>query len=58
MYEASATQYFNNNFATDNNGADCGEAMGYTSKAGYWSPLTGLGSPHFDQIRKYVAQLP
>jgi hypothetical protein len=23
-----------------------------------WSPLTGVGSPNFAQIRKFVAQLP
>jgi len=58
MFDSNPTQYFNNNFPNGNNGADCGPQMGFTSIASHWTPLTGLGSPHFDQIRKYVAQLP
>lgn len=58
MFDSDPTKYFNNNFPNGNNGADCGPSLGFNSIAGHWTPLTGVGSPKFDQIRKYVAGLP
>jgi tripeptidyl-peptidase-1 len=58
MFYQSPTQYFNNGFSVGNNNGGCPASMGFNSQAGQWTPLTGVGSPKFDQIRKYVAGLP
>jgi len=57
MYYAAPTQYFYNGFSQGNNAGECGFTHGFNAMPG-WNPLTGCGSPHFDQIRTYVASLP
>jgi len=58
MFYANSQQYFNNQFEWGNNPGGCPTNMGFNAKAGYWTPLTGCGSPKFAAIRKYVASLP
>jgi len=58
MFAADSTKYFNNDFAWGNNPGGCPTDMGFNAKAGYWTPLTGCGSPNFAQIRAYVDALP
>jgi tripeptidyl-peptidase I len=58
MFYQSSSQYFNNGFSQGNNNGGCPQSMGFNAQAGQWTPITGLGSPKFDQIRKYVAGLP
>jgi len=57
MFDTDKTKYFNNNFLADNNSGECPSALGYNSMPGYWSPMTGCGSPKFSAIRQYVATL-
>jgi len=58
MFNANPTQYFNNAFNNANNGGECGFGFGFNAKPGYWTPLTGCGSPNFGAIRTYVDGLP
>jgi len=58
MFAASSSKYFYNGFNDGNNGGECGNALGFFVNPGYWTPLTGLGTPNFDAIRAYVAGLP
>jgi len=58
MFYADSTMYFNNGFPWGNNPGGCPTNMGFNAKAGFWTPLTGCGSPKFAAIRKYVATLP
>jgi len=58
MFALDSTKYFYNEFQYGNNGGECGNTFGFNSKPGYWTPLTGVGSPKFDMIRQYVATLP
>jgi len=57
MYESDSTKYFNNQFTEGNNAGECPPNHGFNAYPG-WNPLTGCGSPKFDQIRKYVGNLP
>ena len=57
MFEESTTKYFNNLFGPGTNSGGCETSVGFNSIAGHWTPLTGLGSPRFAQIRQYVARL-
>jgi len=57
MFAANPSLYYNNQFAGGNNNGGCPPNMGFNYKAGFWTPLTGCGSPNFGEIRKYVAQL-
>jgi len=57
MYALNAGLYFNDKLGEGNNGGECGYALGFNSITG-WDPLTGVGSPQFANIRKYVATLP
>jgi len=58
MFYQNGTEFFNNGFSSGTNPGGCPPDMGYNSIAGYWTPLTGVGSPKFAAIRKYVATLP
>jgi tripeptidyl-peptidase-1 len=58
MFAADSEKYFNNKFPYGNNPGGCPTNMGYNAKSGYWTPLTGCGSPNFAMIREYVAGLP
>eukprot|EP01118_Nematostelium_gracile_P016437 TRINITY_DN680_c0_g1_i3.p1 TRINITY_DN680_c0_g1~~TRINITY_DN680_c0_g1_i3.p1 ORF type:complete len:644 (-),score=177.21 TRINITY_DN680_c0_g1_i3:41-1699(-) len=58
MFNKGPKQYFNNGFSSGNNNGGCPASMGFNSQAFQWTPLTGVGSPKFDQIRKYFAALP
>eukprot|EP01118_Nematostelium_gracile_P016435 TRINITY_DN680_c0_g1_i1.p1 TRINITY_DN680_c0_g1~~TRINITY_DN680_c0_g1_i1.p1 ORF type:complete len:644 (-),score=174.95 TRINITY_DN680_c0_g1_i1:28-1686(-) len=58
MFNKGPKQYFNNGFTAGNNNGGCPASMAFNSQAFQWTPLTGVGSPKFDQIRKYVATLP
>jgi tripeptidyl-peptidase-1 len=58
MFYASHSQYFKNDFRPSSNGGECGDAFGFHQKSGYWSPITGVGSPKFAAIRKYIQNLP
>jgi len=57
MYDSAPTQYYNNHFTEGNNAGECPPDHGFNAYPG-WNPLTGCGSPKFDQIRKYVGNLP
>jgi len=58
MFNAAPTQYFYNAFNNANNGGECGFGFGFNAKPGFWTPLTGCGSPNFGAIRTYVDSLP
>jgi len=58
MYDLDRNKYFNNNFEYGNNAGECPTNMGFNTKPGFWTPLTGVGSPNFGAIRQYVASLP
>jgi hypothetical protein len=57
MYYSNVNKYFYSGFNQGNNAGECDPTHGFNAAPG-WNPLTGCGSPHFDQIRKYVATLP
>jgi len=57
MYYADMNKYFYSGFNQGNNAGECDPTHGFNAAPG-WNPLTGCGSPHFDQIRAYVATLP
>jgi len=57
MYDSNPTLYYNNQFTEGNNAGECPPNHGFNAYPG-WNPLTGCGSPKFDQIRKYVGNLP
>jgi subtilase family serine protease len=58
MFAADSEKYFNNKFESGNNPGGCPSDMGFNAKSGFWTPLTGCGSPNFATIREYVATLP
>jgi len=58
MFSLSSSKYFYNGFTIGNNGGECGDALGFFVKPGFWTPLTGLGTLNFDAIREYVSTLP
>jgi len=58
MFDADSSKYFTNTFTQQTNGGECGTSFGFYSQPGFWSPLVGVGSPKFDQIRIYVGNLP
>jgi len=58
MYDLNKDLYFRSNYTVQINPGECPSNYGYSSNPnGGWNPLVGVGSPHFDQIRKYVATL-
>jgi len=57
MFAKGPQQYFYNGFAAGNNNGGCPTTMGFNAKANLWTPITGCGSPKFDQIRIYVQSL-
>jgi len=57
MYDMNPTLYFQNNMTIGNNAGECPPSNGFTAAQG-WDPLTGVGSPNFGAIRKYIATLP
>jgi tripeptidyl-peptidase-1 len=58
MFAADSEKYFNNKFTFGNNPGGCPTNMGFNAQSGFWTPLTGCGSPNFQMIREYVATLP
>jgi len=58
MFSKNPTKYFNNQFDDSNNSGECPANMGFNAKPGYWTPLTGVGSPNFGNIRQFVDALP
>jgi len=57
MFDTDAEKYFNTQFPYGNNPGGCPTNMGFNAKSGFWTPLTGCGSPNFQTIREYVAAL-
>jgi len=58
LYDSDSTKYFNNNFSGVDNSGGCPLDHGFTATPGSWTPLTGVGSPKFNEIRNFVMTLP
>lgn len=58
MFGLNRNLYFRSNFTSVSNPGGCDGNGFFSNPKGGWSPLVGVGSPHFAAIRKYVNSLP